>query len=92
MVADTGEVQEAHDAAVLFAHGANAVNPHMMWHIAYAEDKDSPESEKVKTLRNILDSGLRKIMSKMGITTLDGYRDSQLFEAVGISSALRGII
>lgn len=89
LVCDTGEIQEVHDAAVLFAHGANAVNPRMMWHVAYADDKGQ-QSPKVETLRNVLDAGLRKIMSKMGITTLDGYRDSQLFEAIGLGPFLRG--
>ncbi|MFA6992934.1 MAG: glutamate synthase central domain-containing protein, partial [Candidatus Gracilibacteria bacterium] len=93
IVMDTGEVQEPHDAAVLFAHGVDAVNPYMMWHIAYAGengDADQSESERVKTLRNALNIGLKRIMSKMGITTLDGYRDSQLFEAVGIDTHVMG--
>lgn len=87
LVVDTGEVQEAHDAAVLFAHGADAINPFMMWHVAY-EQGHAPESDEVARLRWVLDSGIRRIMSKMGITTLDGYRDSQLFEVVGINPTI----
>src|SRR6185369_12792092 len=41
-----------------------------------------------RNLIEALDSTLRRIMSKMGITTLDGYRGSRLFEAVGVSEAL----
>ncbi len=89
LLVDTGEVQEAHDSAVLFAHGADAVNPYMMWHIAYSQGKDGErDSASVSTLRKVLETGLRRIMSKMGITTLDGYRDSQLFEAIGIDPSI----
>lgn len=87
LVADIGEVQEGHDAAVLFAHGVDAVNPYMMWHIAYSLEK-SEGDDPIAALRKVLDLSLRRVMSKMGITTLDGYRDSQLMEAVGIDRSV----
>ena len=82
IVVETGDVQEGHDAALLIANGADAVHPYLMLEIA----EGSPEGER--NLIAGLDGTLRRVMSKMGITTLDGYRGSRLFEAVGLSPSL----
>jgi glutamate synthase domain-containing protein 2/glutamate synthase domain-containing protein 1/glutamate synthase domain-containing protein 3 len=82
IVVETGDVQEGHDAALLIANGADAIHPYLMLEIAEGS------SEGERNLIEGLDGTLRRVMSKMGITTLDGYRGSRLFEAVGVSPAL----
>ena len=82
LVIETGEVQEGHDAALLIGSGADAIHPYLLLEIA--EGDSAGEANLIAGL----DSTLRRIMSKMGITTFDGYRGSRLFEAVGVSPAL----
>jgi glutamate synthase domain-containing protein 2/glutamate synthase domain-containing protein 1/glutamate synthase domain-containing protein 3 len=87
IVVETGEVQEGHDLAVLIAYGATAVNPYAMLHLA----QDAPRTEPALARKNVVDSLVRtveRIMSKMGIPTISGYRGSALFEAVGLSPSI----
>jgi glutamate synthase domain-containing protein 2/glutamate synthase domain-containing protein 1/glutamate synthase domain-containing protein 3 len=98
LVVETGEVQEGHDAAVLLACGADAIAPWLFLRLAAAGVKPAAESTSeslvaeelaatTKAIAGLVET-LRRIMSKMGITTLDGYRGSGLFEAVGLAPAL----
>ncbi|NVL89429.1 MAG: IMP dehydrogenase [Desulfobacterales bacterium] len=81
IVVDTGEIQEPHDAAVLIACGATAVCPYLLYRLAY-QKRDEPG---IAAMKQAMTSGLKKIMSKVGITAIDGYRGCRQFEAVGIS-------
>ncbi|MDF1565448.1 MAG: glutamate synthase-related protein [Deltaproteobacteria bacterium] len=87
LVVETGEVHEGHDLAALLAYGATAVNPYAMFHIARETRGLTPEAA-CQSLVGALVASLRRIMSKMGITTLAGYRGSSLFEAIGLSEEL----
>ncbi|RMG10274.1 MAG: glutamate synthase subunit alpha, partial [Deltaproteobacteria bacterium] len=87
LVVESGEVQEAHDAAVYIACGADAVHPWLFLRACRATPRLDPEEGERQGLA-ALDAGLARILSKMGITTLDGYRGSKLFEAVGVSAAV----
>jgi glutamate synthase domain-containing protein 2/glutamate synthase domain-containing protein 1/glutamate synthase domain-containing protein 3 len=81
LLVETGEIQEGHDAAVLVANGADALHPYLLLGVGVAHG----------TLANLvagLDETLKRIMSKMGICSLDGYRGSRLFEAVGVAPAV----
>lgn len=84
VVMETGEVQEGHDAAVLLANGASAVCPWLAFDIAF----DARGEEGVRQLRKAFEGSLKRVMAKMGITSVDGYRGSRLFEAVGLSNDL----
>ncbi len=92
LVVETGEVREVHHLACLIGYGANAVNPYL----ALATIKDLVEAGKIKldvgTARinfvKALEAGLLKIMSKMGISTVDSYCGAQIFEAVGLGQPL----
>ena len=81
LVVETGEVQEGHDAAVLIANGADAVCPYLYF------ETGAPHGSVDNLVRG-LDDALRRIMSKMGICSVDGYRGSRLFEAVGVAPDL----
>ncbi|MCB9476962.1 MAG: glutamate synthase large subunit [Deltaproteobacteria bacterium] len=86
IVAQTGEIIEGHDVAVLLGLGANAVHPHALFR--YTAERSRRNNRPVEAgFRNVqegLEEAVRKIMSKMGIATVQGYMDSCLFEAVGL--------
>jgi glutamate synthase domain-containing protein 2/glutamate synthase domain-containing protein 1/glutamate synthase domain-containing protein 3 len=92
LVVESGEVREVHHLACLIGYGANAVNPYL----ALASVEDLATAGKIKLEVNearlsfvrALEAGLLKIMSKMGISTVDSYCGAQIFEAVGLSQAL----
>jgi glutamate synthase domain-containing protein 2/glutamate synthase domain-containing protein 3 len=82
IVVDSGEIQEGHDAALLLANGADAVHPHLLYRIGASQTQGGAKA--VGALARALDDSIRRIMSKMGICSVAGYRGSRLFEAVGI--------
>jgi glutamate synthase (NADPH) large chain len=89
IVACTSEVIDSHGAATLIAYGASAVYPSLLFatvasHIEQ-HNKDINCSEAFKSVHHALNSGLLKIMSKMGIATIASYRNSGLFDVMGLS-------
>jgi len=89
IVVDSGEVQEGHDIAVLIGNGATAVCPWLLVQVAASTRAGEGEDEAaIPRLFKALDGTLRRVMSKMGICSVDGYRGARLFEAVGLSPEL----
>ena len=92
IVADSGEIEEGHDVCVLLANGATAVCPWLMLKVATATSTRDPAPDPaggaVPTLLKAIDGTVKRVMSKMGICTVDGYRGARLFEAIGLSPAL----
>ncbi len=93
------DMRQPHDLAVNIAFGANALFPKQIWDNAFLLEKknrDAAAPLAVETLRANLQSGLDKallkIMSKMGVTTTAGYRDSQLFMPFGLGADILGIL
>jgi len=84
LVADTGEARDEHHLATLLGFGADAVCPWLAFDLVVATESD----EALARYRAALGKGLRKILSKMGVSTLRSYRGAQLFEAVGIDDEL----
>jgi len=89
----TSEVYDPHSAAVLFAFGATVLYPYMMYAsiVSFYERKDLSTialQTKLKNSAKALGSGLLKIMSKMGIATMSSYRNSSLFDIVGLSDEI----
>jgi glutamate synthase domain-containing protein 2/glutamate synthase domain-containing protein 1/glutamate synthase domain-containing protein 3 len=90
LLMETGEAREVMHMALLLGYGATAINPYLAFETLadMALKKDlSVELGVAKALENYvgaLGEGLRKIMSKMGISTLRSYRSAQVFEAVGL--------
>jgi glutamate synthase domain-containing protein 2/glutamate synthase domain-containing protein 1/glutamate synthase domain-containing protein 3 len=91
IVAETDEARETHDAATLLGFGADAIVPRLVLETiaALADDDriggDNPTSSVAQgRYRASLEDGVRKIMSKMGISVLDSYRSAQIFEALGL--------
>ncbi|HSP80804.1 MAG TPA: glutamate synthase large subunit, partial [Myxococcaceae bacterium] len=92
MVLETAEAREVHHFACLFGYGASAVNPYLALDTlrALADAGELPvEQEKAQEqFIHAVEEGLLKVMSKMGISTLQSYRGAQLFEAVGLERRL----
>jgi len=91
LIVETGEAREVHHFALLVGYGAGAVNPYLAFETiddlvrsdAYPAIRD-PEVARKKYVKAI-DKGLLKVMSKMGISTVQSYHGAQIFEAIGLS-------
>jgi glutamate synthase domain-containing protein 2/glutamate synthase domain-containing protein 1/glutamate synthase domain-containing protein 3 len=90
IIVETGEAREVHHFCLLVGYGAGAVNPYLafetidqMVHSGTPGLGDS-ETAKKKFVKAI-DKGLLKVMSKMGISTLQSYHGAQIFECLGLS-------
>ncbi|HYM90143.1 MAG TPA: glutamate synthase large subunit, partial [bacterium] len=90
LVAETGEARDIHHIAALIGYGASAVNPYLVYEVI-AEEAARAGAEPTDALaryRKAIESGLLKVMSKMGISTVSSYHGAQIFEAVGLDHAL----
>ncbi|OQX60189.1 MAG: glutamate synthase large subunit [Helicobacteraceae bacterium 4484_230] len=90
IVAITGEVVDSHGAATLLGYGANAIYPNLLFATVAQRLEDSKAidmscSDALKGVHSALNAGLLKIMSKMGIATIASYRNSGLFDVMGLS-------
>src|SRR5207302_801693 len=81
LVIETGQVIDTHHIAVLIAAGASAVHPYLAMELA-ARDKPGGAAR----YREGVEKGLRKVLARMGISTVASYRNSQLFETVGLDA------
>ena len=92
IVVDAGDARDEHALAALLGYGADAVCPRMGYSaIAFAvsQTKDADGSDLDALFahyRSALTKGLRKILAKMGVSTLRSYRGAGLFEAIGIAN------
>jgi len=87
IVTVTGEVFDPHSAACMIGFGAAAIFPYLLYYTVEQLSEDSDEMKaKLKKFRRAMGAGLLKIMSKMGISTISSYRNSSLFDVVGLSS------
>ena len=78
LVAEAGDAWDVHHIAALFGYGAEAVHP---WLALQALRDAQSSGEKY---RGAAEKGLLKILSKMGISTLQSYAGAQIFEAIGL--------
>jgi glutamate synthase (NADPH/NADH) large chain len=92
LLLETAEAREVHHFACLFAYGVSAVNPYLALDTlrALADSGElAVDAEKAQErFLHAVEEGLLKVMSKMGISTLQSYRGAQLFEAVGLQRPL----
>jgi glutamate synthase (ferredoxin) len=90
LILESGEPREVHHFATLLGYGASAVNPYLA-HATINELIEDGLLEKdyyaaVEDYDQAVLSGIVKIASKMGISTIKSYQGSKMFEAIGISS------
>ena len=89
LILESAEPREVHHFAALLGYGACAINPYLA-HETIGQLIDEGLLDKdyyaaVEDYDNAILSGIVKIASKMGISTIQSYQSSQIFEAVGIS-------
>jgi glutamate synthase (ferredoxin) len=84
IVIESGEPRETHHFAVLIGYGAAAVNPYLALATIAHIGRDIQPDEAIKNYFHAIEHGLLKIMSKMGISTVDAYCGAQIFEIIGL--------
>jgi glutamate synthase (NADPH/NADH) large chain len=92
LVVETGEAREVHHFATLVGYGAAAVNPYLaldtVRDLAAQGLVDGTPDEAERRYIKAVDKGLLKVMSKMGISAIQSYRGAQIFECLGLDTAL----
>lgn len=94
IIVETAEAREVHHVCVLLGYGADAICPYLAFELALALRNDGVIGPDVsdKTIyasyAQAIDTGIAKVMAKMGISTLQSYKSAQIFEAVGLGSDL----
>ena len=89
LVIESGDAREVHHLALLIGYGAGAVNPYLAFEtlddmIRHRMLVGITHEAAVKNYIKALNKGVLKVMSKMGISTLQSYRGAQIFEAIGL--------
>ncbi len=89
LIVESGEIREVMHAALLLGYGASAICPYMTFAVLDRLVRDHKIQEEYATAEanyiKAVDKGLKKIMSKMGISTIRSYRGAKIFEAIGVS-------
>ena len=92
LIVESGEIRETMHAALLLGYGASALCPYMTFAILDDLVKQGKIQEEYATAEShyikAVDKGLKKIMSKMGISTIRSYRGAKIFESIGLSEEL----
>ncbi len=92
LIIETGEARRVHDMCLLSGYGAEAINPYLAFdtisNLFEENNFDiSIQDAHVKYVK-ALNKGMLKVMSKMGISTIQSYCGAQIFDAVGLSTKL----
>ena len=90
LISVSGEIRDSHDVACHISYGASAVWPYLAIEKARElsvqnENLNISVEQAQENYRKSLNTGLLKIMSKMGICTISSYRGSELFEIIGLN-------
>jgi glutamate synthase (NADPH/NADH) large chain len=94
IIVESGEPREVMHFALLLGYGASAVNPYLA--IETIEDlhqrgwlpQGMVANTAIKNYEKAINKGLLKVLSKMGISTLQSYQGAQAFEAVGLNKSV----
>src|SRR5262245_42365871 len=91
LIVECGDAREVHHYCLLIGYGVSAINPYLAFetlddmirqNMLAAMDHRKAVNYYIKAVNK----GVLKVMSKMGISTLQSYRGAQIFEAIGLSS------
>ncbi len=93
IIVESAEPREVHHFALLFGFGASAINPYLVNEIIaeQIEAHDITEftfDEAIENYNKAIGKGILKVMNKIGISTLNSYRGSQLFECIGLNTVV----
>ena len=89
LIVESGEPREVHHFALLMGYGASAVNPYLAIETVHDQVEQGlipgPPAEAEKRYLKAVVKGIVKVISKMGISTIQSYHGAQVFEAIGLS-------
>ena len=89
IVVNSAEIREVHHFAALISYGVDAMTPYLVYAVIAEAIENRhlaiPYDKAVEKFQKGAAEGVVKVMSKMGISTIQSYRGAQVFEAVGIS-------
>lgn len=92
LIVETAEPTEVHHFATMLGFGASAVNPYLaldtLYEMTNTGELDKDYSQASKAYIQAVVSGIVKIASKMGISTIQSYQGSKIFEALGIAKSV----
>jgi len=90
IIVESAGPREVHHFALLFGYGADCINPYLAFeavkYVVKDEGLNFNHGEAIQRHIKAVEKGILKILSKMGISTLQSYRGAQIFEAVGLSN------
>ena len=89
LVLETGEPREVHHFCLLIGYGASAINPYLAFETIHDQIRqemlEGSADEAEKRYVKAVNKGIVKVISKMGISTVQSYQGAQVFEALGLS-------
>ncbi len=90
LIIETGEPREVHHYALLLGYGAAAVNPYLAFEslddmLRQGMLPNETHDDAVSYYIKAINKGVTKVISKMGISTIQSYRGAQIFEAIGLN-------
>jgi glutamate synthase (NADPH/NADH) len=94
LMIESAEVKEVHHFCALLGYGADAICPYLAFEAMLKLVREGAVREGVTAETAILnytkavDNGIKKVMSKMGISTLASYKGAQIFEALGVDDSV----
>ncbi len=93
LVIETGEPREVHHFSLLIGYGAGAINPYLAFEtlddmIRQGLLKNITHKAACKNFVKAAVKGVVKVISKMGISTIQSYRGAQIFEAIGLNRSV----
>lgn len=91
IIIESAEPREPHHFSMLFGYGASAINPYLInevieYHFNSGHLNNVSINSAISNFNNAIAKGILKIMNKIGISTLNSYRGSQMFEALGLKT------
>lgn len=92
IIVESGEPREVHHICVLLGYGADAICPYLAFELAQSLrddgvlDLNMTNEDIYSSYSQAIETGISKVMAKMGISTLQSYKAAQIFEAVGLGN------
>lgn len=94
LVVETAEAREVHHMCVLLGYGVDAICPYLSMECILKMNREKlirkplSDEQLIHNYKSSCDGGILKVMSKMGISTLQSYKGAQIFEALGIDDSV----
>ncbi|KAI9872570.1 MAG: glutamate synthase [NADH], partial [Pleopsidium flavum] len=94
LVVETAEAREVHHMCVLLGYGADAICPYLAMECILKMNREKlirkklSDEQVIQNYKYSCDGGILKVMSKMGISTLQSYKGAQIFEALGVDDSV----